>query len=249
MGLHEWMTSGPGYYTGQSLNDFELRTLRDMIAAQYLERVSALAPALAERAAALGIQNYHRLGPAIDHETAWPKASRILPAADVAVVRRMSFFRAVEAEFGPVVISDDELNWRLVRPGAAGDVGPVHADEWFWDLGYGRLPDGHYRFKVWIPVFAEPGYNGLCVKPFSHHRTDWRHHTEIRHGIPKPVFDEDAEALDMQLLSLGPGQLVMFHDRLLHGGVVNRGATCRVSVELTVFFRVDSGMPCSMTQA
>ena len=34
----------------------------------------------------------------------------------------------------------------------------------------------------------------------------------------------------------GAGQMVLFHDELLHGGAVNRGTTCRVSIELTVLF-------------
>jgi hypothetical protein len=34
----------------------------------------------------------------------------------------------------------------------------------------------------------------------------------------------------------------MFHDELLHGGVLNRGATCRVSIELTVLFPRAEGL-------
>jgi hypothetical protein len=33
--------------------------------------------------------------------------------------------------------------------------------------------------------------------------------------------------------------MVMFHDEMLHGGVVNRGTACRVSLELTVLFPRD----------
>jgi ectoine hydroxylase-related dioxygenase (phytanoyl-CoA dioxygenase family) len=40
----------------------------------------------------------------------------------------------------------------------------------------------------------------------------------------------------MELLPLAAGQMVLFHDELLHGGVVNRGTACRVSIELTVLF-------------
>jgi hypothetical protein len=36
--------------------------------------------------------------------------------------------------------------------------------------------------------------------------------------------------------------MVMFHDELLHGGVVNRGTMCRVSMELTVLFPRDEGL-------
>jgi hypothetical protein len=58
----------------------------------------------------------------------------------------------------------------------------------------------------------------------------------MKDGVRKPMLDEDPEQLAMELLSLDAGQMVMFHDELLHGGVVNRGSLCRVSIELTVLF-------------
>jgi hypothetical protein len=45
----------------------------------------------------------------------------------------------------------------------------------------------------------------------------------------------------MELLPLAPGGLVMFHDGLLHGGVVNAGTTCRVSLEMTVAYPAAEG--------
>jgi ectoine hydroxylase-related dioxygenase (phytanoyl-CoA dioxygenase family) len=76
------------------------------------------------------------------------------------------------------------------------------------------------------------------VKPYSHRR-EWRHHFEVVDGVRKPVFDEDPAEVGMELLPLAAGQMVLFHDELLHGGVVNRGATCRVSIELTVLYDRD----------
>ncbi len=239
MGIHDAIENGQGFYLGASLTDPELEILRGMITAQYIEHFQEFAPQSAKEAARIGIENYHLLQHGFDHGTVWPKHARILPAERVGALKKMAFYQAIADDFGDVSISDDELNWRLVRPHAADDVGPVHADRWFWDIGYGRIPEGWDRFKIWIPVFAEPGLNGLSVKPFSHLRNDWKHHTEIRGGMAKPVFDEDAAQLNMQLLRLAPGEMVMFHDALLHGGVVNRGSRCRVSLELTIFFRKD----------
>ncbi len=34
-----------------------------------------------------------------------------------------------------------------------------------------------------------------------------------------------------------PGTLVIFNERLLHGGAVNHAGTSRVSVEITMMFR------------
>jgi hypothetical protein len=238
MGIHEAVWDGPGYFLGRSLTRLELEAVRWMITAQFLDHLRAIDPNLADKAAQLGIENYHLLQHSLDHGAVWTKRVRIWSADLVPALKRMSFYRAVVEEFEDVVTSDNELLWRLVRPERPEDVGPIHADAWFWDLGDGQPPPGYGRFKVWIPVFAEPGYNGLCVVPYSHQR-DWKYHGEARHGITKPVLDEKLEDLDLQLLPLAPGEMVFFHDRLLHGGVVNRGTRCRVSVELTLFFRKD----------
>src|SRR5262249_61766489 len=68
------------------------------------------------------------------------------------------------------------------------------------------------------------------------HGGEGGHNLEEREGCRKPVFDEGPAAVGMELLPLTAGQMVMFHDELLHGGVVNRGTSCRVSIELTVLF-------------
>lgn len=229
---------GPGY-TLDALTPDELARVRRYITDQYLARLGKLQPDLVGPARDAGIAAYHTLPIRFDHGSSWPKETRLLDPRYVADFAGMGFFTRIREQIGPgAVISHDELNWRVVRPGHPGDVGPVHADKWFWDAGYGygSMPAGYDRFKIWIGVFTEPGANGLMVKPGSHRVTTWKHHFEIKDGIKKPVLDEDEASLDMQLLPLKAGQMVLFHDELLHGGVVNRGSTCRVSIELTVLF-------------
>jgi len=234
--LHEIM-DGPGFCL-EALAPAELELVRGLIAAQYLDRLGQLQPELVTLARERGIARYHTLPIAFDHGKSWPKATRLLDPQYVADFSRMGFFRRVRAQVGPsAVISHDELNWRLVRPNQPADVGPVHADKWFWDAGYGygSMPPGYDRFKVWMAIHTEPGANGLCVKPHSHRR-EWKHHFEDKDGVRKPVFDEDTDAVGLELLPIAAGGMVMFHDELLHGGVVNRGTSCRVSIELTVLF-------------
>jgi hypothetical protein len=237
MSIFAAIEPGPGYYVGQRLSADELETVRGWITGQYLDHLRSVDPKLVADAERLGIENYHRLAITFDHGNVWPKQTRILPTAHVPALCGMGFYRAIAEEFGDIAISDDELNWRLVRPHAEDDVGPVHADGWFWELGYGNIPPGWDRFKIWIPIHTEPGANGLSVKPYSHLRRDWKRHVEVRHGMRKPVLDENVTDLNIQLLPLGAGEMVMFHDALLHGGVVNRGTRCRVSLELTIFYR------------
>jgi hypothetical protein len=240
--LHE-LTDGPGYCL-ESLSTAELGRVRELITAQYLDRLGQLQPELVGPAKAVGIDQYHTLPIKFDHGASWPKDTRLLDPKYVAEFSRMDFFHRIQDQFGAsAVISHDELNWRVVRPNRPEDVGPVHADKWFWDAGYGygSMPAGFDRFKIWIGIYTEPGVNGLTIKPESHRSTHWKHHFEIKGGIRKPVLDEDEASLNMHLLPLKAGQMVLFHDELLHGGAVNRGTTCRVSIELTVLFDKGEG--------
>jgi hypothetical protein len=235
MGVLAELEEGPGFCFDR-LGLAELETIRALITAQYLERIAALQPSLLPAAREHGIARYHELPIGFDHGASWPKATRLLDPRHVADFTRMAFFRRLRDQLGPsAIISHDELNWRLVRPHQPGDVGPLHADRWFWDAGYGSMPCGYGRFKIWMAIHTEPGANGLCIKPHSH-RQEWKHHFEERDGVRKPVFDEDPAGISMELLEMSPGDLVLFHDDLLHGGIVNRGKTCRVSLELTVLY-------------
>lgn len=237
MVIFDEINDGPGFCL-EELAPGELECVRGLITAQYLDRLGQLQPNLVPIARERGIARYHTLPIAFDHGKSWPKATRLLDPKYVADFSRMGFFRRIRSQIGPsATISHDELNWRLVRPNQPSDVGPLHADKWFWDAGYGygSMPANFDRFKIWIAIHTEPGANGLCVKSGSH-RQEWRHHFEEKDGVRKPVFDENPDDIRMELLPLGAGKMVMFHDEMLHGGVVNRGSTCRVSIELTVLF-------------
>jgi hypothetical protein len=237
MSIRNDLTAGPGYSLACRLTAAELTQVRRMITEHYLERLRLLAPEFVETALTIGIENYHTLAIPFDHASSWSKETRLLPKRHLMDFMRMRFYEQIEEEFGPVRISHDELNWRLVRPNQPGDVGPVHLDKWFWDGGYGKMPPGYNRFKIWIPICSEPGANGLRVLPCSHRTGPWQHHFELRDGIRKPILDEDEATLKLELLPLCPGEMVLFHDDLLHGGAVNRGTKCRVSIELTILFR------------
>lgn len=55
-----------------------------------------------------------------------------------------SLMKELEKIFGEFKISDEEnegreeIFWRLVRPHQSSDIGPLHADGWFWDFGHGH---------------------------------------------------------------------------------------------------------------
>ncbi len=235
---------GPaGYSLEVRLAADELACVRHHIETQWRDVLArhVTAEVLADFAAR-GLARYHELADRIDHANLWPKAARILPAPAVAEIRGLPFFATLEAAFGPIDISDEdevgheEIYWRLVRPHEPNDMGPLHADRWFWDLGHGTTPPDRRRVKVWVAVVSEPGRNGLRLVPGSHRR-EWRYHGVAKHGKMKPEFGEDESTLDVQLMPTAPGDAVVFHDALLHGGAPNQGSTTRVSFEMTLLVR------------
>jgi len=169
------------------------------------------------------------------------KAFRMFGSADVKQWMAHEFCQRFFAEDSSLFISDEEnlgypnIYWRLVRAGSASDVGPVHADYWFWDLGHGSIPLGYRRVKTWIPLRQDPKHVGLCIGPGTHRRS-FHYEKVFKDGKLKPVFER--EPVDHLLVPapVNVGEAVVFHDRLLHGGEVSP-AQLRLSTELTWVMR------------
>jgi hypothetical protein len=239
--LFELMNGENGYSTDLKLMDSELDILRKCIRMQWLYRLQLLTPKQLKKFDDIGMEHYHDVSNLIDHAGSWPKTSRVLPREDVAMIREMDFFKELESSLGSFHISDEEhlgwenIYWRIVRPGDQ-DVGSLHADKWFWDIGgYGEVANfEHERLKIWIAIYAVPGKNGFMLLPGSHLKTDWKWHSEKRYGLNKPVFDENIDEFDLKLLPLDSGETVIFHDALIHGGAVNLADTTRISLEFTL---------------
>lgn len=232
----------PGYFCGLSLSPDELTRVRAHIARGFLSRIVKVYPKLLERFRSIELDLYHELSDLIDHRRLWTIEHRILDHDAVNDIRTMSIMRSLEVEFGAFDIADAEnagrenIVWRIVRPGASSDVGPTHADAWFWELGHGRMPPGAARrIKVWLAVYCELGMSGLRVVPDSHKRL-WPYHGDVRDGVVKPMIDVDENDLACETLDLMPGQAVVFHDQLLHRGAPGTSRT-RISLEFTILTR------------
>lgn len=243
--MHTMLTQvkgSDGYSLALKLDPEDRAVLEECIRDQYIDRIRQVSPEHAKWFQEHDIGDYHRNCHVLDHGNTWNKAARILSATAVAKLRSRRFMRRLEEAFGAFDISGEsgiqkeEVYWRLVRPGMKEDVGPVHADRWFWDLGNGVTPEGVERVKIWIAVATEAGRNGLQIVPNSHTR-EWRWHGENRDGIRKPVFDEDPATIGLELPEFTSGQAIVFNDNLLHAGAVNQGEKTRVSVEFTMFTR------------
>jgi len=216
--------------------------LRECIREQWLYRLQLVVPNEVAKFSAISMDQYHTLDNLVDHAKIWPKTSRVLPASAVRLVRSMVFFKKLEAEYEKILIGDEEnfgwenITWRLVRPHQK-DVGPVHADEWFYESRpTQKKPEGHIPVKIWMAIYCNAGRNGLKVVAGSHRQIDQHpYHTEIRNGLAVPVLDGNEEELPFTIPQTNPGDLIVFNHHLLHGGVWNNESTTRVSIDFTIF--------------
>jgi ectoine hydroxylase-related dioxygenase (phytanoyl-CoA dioxygenase family) len=186
------------------------------------------------------IECYHENIDDSDHQDLWPKKNRMLNVSEVETFMNMKFFKDLKNILGLFCISDEEslgyenIYWRIVRPHKPSDVGPAHRDEWFWRLNKKYvMPDQKKRVKIWIPLITEQKRSGLLMEKYSHKRADIEWSGELRHGINKPVLITPDEQLNLELVDTKEGDLIIFHDKMLHGGKINTGTKTRVSIEFT----------------
>jgi hypothetical protein len=226
---------------GYSIVDFskdDFQKIHQIIELHWLKKLSTHYPNEFERFKKLGLKSYHQHADSIDHSDFWCKKMRILSKEDAGTFRNLQFFQAMEKVTGGIGITNeagsgyDEFYWRICRPNMKQDIGPLHADEWFWELNnYRPSPVGKDKVKLWIGVETEPGLNGLRVVPGSHLKK-WDYKSSFKYGSYKPEFDDTN--VDAILLDIKPGQGVLFNHHLLHGGALNKGKHTRVSIECTI---------------
>jgi len=249
LNLRQKVHESPGYSADVRLSPEELKVFREEITAQWLSVIEQHHPELAPQFREAGIANYHKLAHLVQHENLWPKENRCLPLHSCKKIKTLPFLQTLRDELGEFRLADvfygdtheagrEEIYWRLVRPDAPTDVGSLHADKWFHEL-MGQddraFPRGSVTVKIWIPIFAIPGKNGLMIVPNSHLKT-WRYHGEPGRGGMKPIIDEDVSTIGAQLIPTDSGNMLIFDEGTLHGGAVNRGDETRVSVEITMVF-------------
>lgn len=245
LGLIPAVYGKDGYSLSLKLSNLELETIQKMIRMQWLYRLQLLVPEHVQQFDEIGIERYHELAHLIEHRNAWLKPARVLPRESISIIRKMDFFKKLEMELGDFHVSDEEhfgwenIYWRLVRPGNT-DFGSLHTDKMFWDTEeYGEVASyPHERLKIWIAIHTISGKNGLRVVPGSHWKKGWKWHVEVRNGLNKPILDESEDSLDLKLLHTVPGEAVVFHDELIHGGAPNIAKTTRVSLEFTLLIPV-----------
>jgi hypothetical protein len=226
-------------YSISRLSEDDFLKIREFVKNHYLDILKNVAKVDNQEIIQSGMDEYHNYSDSIEHDKIWTKRNRILSNEIFKEFLKLDLFKEIKNEIGEVFISDEEnigypeIYWRLVRPFPHNDVGPIHADAWFWELGHGETPVTHERVKFWFALFNESGENGFCYVPSSH-RIKYDYNSEHRNGFVKPTFNPSNYDLNIQVFNSTPGDFIIFNDRLLHGGKVG-GVKTRVSLEFTLF--------------
>lgn len=185
---------------------------------------------------------YHEFPIDINHGEFWTKKKRIINAQNLNQILKMDFINNLKKIFGDFKITNEEeiqseeIYWRLVRPKTESDIGPIHADKWFWDgmqkYKFTKKNLKYERVKLWIPLYTELGISGLKIAPKSHMQ-EFKHEIKYIDGRIKIKEHIDKDKLDFLVLKLKVGEAVAFHDNLLHGGSFGENET-RLSLEFTI---------------
>jgi hypothetical protein len=236
-----------GISTSIKLQSDELEELRRLTTECWLRVLHKHAPDYVDQFEAGGIQNYHRLAHLVDHANIWTTTTRTFPAEVADKVRSFSLFdfydRTIPAyQVGTAMppygdFGRTRINWRLVRPGAGVDLGPIHADYWFDAVldGWTDTPGPLIRLKTWIPIFLEEGVTGFAYVPGSHLRNFKFRKKRLSDGVCKPDFDEKDLPAPLQTVASPIGTAVLFNYNLVHRGANSDAATqTRVSMEFTL---------------
>ncbi len=234
-----------GFFDELCISQKDLQAIRSLILSQFHSVLCSNHPELSSEIQGLQLEDYHEFEEkfsSVSHSSLWPKVNRIFSHESKEVFKNLDFFRYLETQFGPIQITneeqihDEEVYWRLARP-SGNDVGPMHADRWFWDLGHGNMIAGRERIKLWIPIYNEPGQSGLRYVSGSHLK-DWPYSGQERDGFVKPLIEISDDELDIEKFFSSPGDAFIFNDRLLHGGFTG-GSRSRVSIECTLTISKD----------
>lgn len=234
---YNWIDSPKGFSKDLKMSENDLKTLRKLINEGWLRRIQKVCPDGVELFKEGGIENYHLNAHLLDHEKIWPKPERMFSPKDVATIKNLDFYKRLEKEFGSFLITneenvyDEEIYWRLVRPGR-DDIGPLHADEWFWVVQEKPTPQGYRRVKIWMAIYCVPGKSGLRYVEGSHHN-EVPYNAVEKFGGVRPQIAVADEDLNVEAFLSDPGDCFVFHDKLLHGGMENKSDKTRVSAEFT----------------
>jgi hypothetical protein len=166
------------------------------------------------------------------------KHQRILPKAlAMVLVESLKIYKYLDEAKDEFITDEENLKyeniyWRIVRPNSESDVGPSHADKWFWELNNYEFPSTHKRVKVWVPLIQNDLSPSLSISPGSHLRNYAYSARPDNNGKVKPLFSDEIVLSSMHPAPVKVGEAIIFNDSLIHGGRTTDSV--RISIEFTI---------------
>lgn len=234
---------------GHAIVDFidaeGLASLRDLVNSKFMSVIALKYPDLLSEFKDLSLDKYHNKSSLIDHSNTWHKAMRTFDRDLIEKFIELEWvanFKNIYGDFeilGAEEIGFPDVYMRLVRPNEPSDVGPIHADRWFTELGNHKISNDYSLLKVWVPIYSETDKDGLIGISDKEIKGKSINYTAVmRDGYVKPQIDEETiKSLNFKKLKAPPGKAVCFSYDFLHGGSINKGDNSRVSIEFTLVLK------------
>ena len=165
------------------------------------------------------------------------KEERLFNKDMIKKIKTFKFFENLKEFFPDIEITNEEnfypeeIYWRITRPFHETDVGPLHTDSWFWNLGIGKIKNDKVRLKIWILIKSGLKNSGLSFYPNSH-LFEFNYRANKVGNKNKPIFSDILENFNMKTVKNKEGTVFLFNDRLIHGGLP-ANKSVRVSFEFT----------------
>lgn len=188
-------------------------------------------------------EDYHKEKLSDDlHKSLWTRENRNGSKKLSKFLTESKLLKNLSGEFKDLEFSREvdknkpDIYWRIVRPNKSHDVGPIHADEWFWDSNKWNIPKGKTCLKIWM-MLSEGINEGLSMIEGSQKKNNWIYEKVYKDGLYKPEFNIEKNQFDLKKVYAPFGKAIAFNYKTLHCGVLNTFNVTRVSVEFTLFYR------------
>ncbi len=146
--------------------------------------------------------------------------------------------------------NDLDIFYRLVRKDRM-DVGPPHYDQLIWEQGKGTNLEVIYdkkkftRWKLWIPLLGSNEKNSLQFIKGSHlENVPWYYEPSRITQAVEATKSNGSPAIDpkwieknehrFKSIAWEKGEGVIFDDKLVHRGPINKSSKLRTSIEFTI---------------
>ena len=222
-----------GYYFLKRLSDKDYSLIMSLVEGHYKYILEKHDFTITQNTS---VTNYMSISDQFQHALVWTKTNRLLNEARVRAFKTLQLFDELKFLMGNFSISDEEglgypnVYFRLARPNEPTDVGPPHADSWFWNLAGKSTGE---RFKILIPLWPVEGEPAFKFIPSSHLRKDlYSYKGVMRNGQIKPEIIEPILEDDYIYHGQSAGYPILFHDDLIHGGNLSL-KSLRISIEFT----------------